>query len=589
MKFRPIPRSPMNTYRLCRLAFCLLPALLVAPAASGQFVNQTLPLVPGWNAVWIEVEPTNNAIGTVLTNLPVESVWPYTDKLTPTEFLQDLSEESWNDPGWRRWFPPASPHAILNTLFTLEAGKAYLVKVTNATTLTIVGRPVLRATPWVPDAFNLRGFNLLPGARPTFASFFAASSAQAGQPVYRLNPVSGLWTNVALATDQMRSGEAYWVFCTGASTYSGPLKVRLEQGSRLDFGLSALRLNLFIQNLADSAMTIGVNDLGRGGSSPLSWVQSTTSGLVPQPLPATFRTNLAAGLTQQLQLAIRRNDFAGTNFATILEITNQLGARVLLEVSAQKEQSATLASSSRFTGLWVGTVAVSNVCEVNSLVNSTNPTPTKSEFNLRLLIHVDTNGVARLLKEVIEMWQNGTTSINADGFTVVDRPGRYVLLTDESRIASFGGATLRDGVPVGRRISTVGFDFDAGTNNFLPLAGNFSTNGFLRVTNTIEPDFPTNPFRHKYHPDHDNLDADFNPMTPDATGAKEAYRITRRIELQFSASDPAGPTSVQALDYGYGVIGGTYRETVAGLHKSPILAQGQFRLTRLATTGVLNQ
>jgi hypothetical protein len=232
---------------------------------------------------------------------------------------------------------------------------------------------------------------------------------------------------------------------------------------------------------------------------------------------------------------------------------------------------------------------VSNVCEVNSLVNPTNPTPTKSPFDLRLIIHVDTNGVARFLKEVVQMWQNGSTTNDADGYAVTEQPGHYVLVTDDRLISQFQGATLRDGVPVGRRISSVGFDFDGGTNNCLLLAGSFATDGSLTGTLVLSPDFPTNPFRHKYHPDHDNLDAQFQPMPADATGSKEAYRVERRLELQFSAQDPAGASSVQSLDYGYDVIGGSYRETVTGLHKNPIVAQGQFRLNRVAVTGVLNQ
>jgi hypothetical protein len=187
------------------------------------------------------------------------------------------------------------------------------------------------------------------------------------------------------------------------------------------------------------------------------------------------------------------------------------------------------------------------------------------------------------------MWQNGTTTNNAQGYAVTEHPGHYVLVTDDRLISRFQGATLRDGVPVGRRISSVGFDFDGGTNNCLPLAGSFATGSSLTGTIVLSPDFPTNPFRHKYHPDHDNLDAHFLPMTADATGSKEAYRVERRLELQFSAQDPAGASSVQSLDYGYDVIGGTYRETVIGLHKYPIVAQGQFRLNRVAVTGALNQ
>ena len=73
-----------------------------------------------------------------------------------------------------------------------------------------------------------------------------------------------------------------------------------------------------------------------------------------------------------------------------------------------------------------------------------------------MLIHVDGNGTARLLKEVIQLWKEGTRIPDPEnpGLFLVDEPGRYVLLTDESLISSFTGAVLRDGEPVGYRIST---------------------------------------------------------------------------------------------------------------------------------------
>ena len=99
-------------------------------------------------------------------------------------------------------------------------------------------------------------------------------------------------------------------------------------------------------------------------------------------------------------------------------------------------------------------------------------------------------------------------------------------------------------------------------------------------TIALTPQSPTNPFRHKYHPDHDNLDDRF------ANFKAEAYAVTRVLSLQFSSTPPPG---FNDPDYGYRVQGGTYRETVTGLNKAPITCQGTFRLTRLSDIGVLNQ
>jgi len=198
------------------------------------------------------------------------------------------------------------------------------------------------------------------------------------------------------------------------------------------------------------------------------------------------------------------------------------------------------------------------------------PTPTGSEFNLRLLIHVDADGQARLLKEVIQMWKEGTYTNDVDGWKVMDQAGDYVLVTDETLLAQLRGAGVRDGQDVGRRISTVDFDFPStATNNFLPLTGQFGAGATLSGVITLPADFPTNPFRHKYHPDHG-----------------QGFAVTRSLEFQFSSGNTTGRDEPS---YGYAVISGTYRETVSGLHKAGIVAAGTFTLNRVAVTPYLNQ
>jgi hypothetical protein len=179
------------------------------------------------------------------------------------------------------------------------------------------------------------------------------------------------------------------------------------------------------------------------------------------------------------------------------------------------------------------------------------------------------------------MWKNGTYTTDPQGNRVMAKPGEYVLLTDDRLIGQFAGATMRDGVPVGRRLSTTGFDFDAGPTNCLKMSGSFAVNQQLSLTFTLAPHFPGNPYRHKYHPDHDNLDTRFAPLTNNW----EAYEVTRQIRLQFSDHDPGGTADP---DFGYAVMGGIYRETLSGLHKNPLELQGTFRLTRALPTGALN-
>ncbi|HEX7654083.1 MAG TPA: hypothetical protein VF607_11290, partial [Verrucomicrobiae bacterium] len=179
-------------------------------------------------------------------------------------------------------------------------------------------------------------------------------------------------------------------------------------------------------------------------------------------------------------------------------------------------------------------------------------------------LHVDSTGQTRLLKEVIEMWKEGTTTNDASGNTITVQAGHQALVTDDSKISQFSGVTSRDGTPIGRRISSAGFDF-AGTE--LPMTGDFATGSSVITTNFISASFARNPFRHKYHPDH-----------------QDGYDIQRVIQLQFSPPPTNAPPG-----YGDNLIYGLYQETVSGLHRTNIVAAGSFRLSRLATTPALNQ
>jgi hypothetical protein len=211
-------------------------------------------------------------------------------------------------------------------------------------------------------------------------------------------------------------------------------------------------------------------------------------------------------------------------------------------------------------------------------------TPVGEPFDVRILVHVDSNGTARFLKEVTQMWKDGTYAPAGGGGQVVSTPGHFVLVTDDAKLADFSGIALRDGRKVGRRMSTIGFDFPS---NHLDMAGTFSPSGQLTFTNRIEPNFRTNPYRHKFHPDHDNLDARYENFS------EEAFDITRVITLDFQTNYPPSPfpgsmTNESPAAWGFSEIGGVYNETITGLHKNPIEVIGSFSLKRVTVVDKLN-
>jgi len=124
-----------------------------------------------------------------------------------------------------------------------------------------------------------------------------------------------------------------------------------------------------------------------------------------------------------------------------------------------------------------------------------------------------------------------------------------------------------------------------------PLAmtcnGSFGAAGVACTASVVMPyNDPLNPFLHRYHPDHDNLDDRGQPLTPREDGrgpqTRESCTITRLVEMLFSAEDPSG---LQLAAYDDKRLGGVYRETFIGLHKNPLLAEGTFQLFRVSTVG----
>ena len=213
-------------------------------------------------------------------------------------------------------------------------------------------------------------------------------------------------------------------------------------------------------------------------------------------------------------------------------------------------------------GLWVGRAMIREVSQAQN--GSLAPTPVKDEFSFRFILHVDAAGTVRLLKEVIQLWKEGTRVPDPEnpGSFVVDEPGHFVLVTDEDLISSFEGAVLRDGEPVGLRVSTIAYDFP---QDFVVMSGSFAPGGTLSTTLVLDSQAPTNPFLHRFHPDHDNLDPRFVEFQ------EEAYSVIRAMEFEITADDPVG---LNNPGYGEDAWGGAFRETLSGLHRNDIAVEG---------------
>lgn len=201
----------------------------------------------------------------------------------------------------------------------------------------------------------------------------------------------------------------------------------------------------------------------------------------------------------------------------------------------------------QLAGLWVGAVSLDAVSQPNS-DSPAQPVPTGSEFLFPLILHVDGGGSVRILKEVVLLWERAKSA---------DTPGRTLLLTDTDMLRSLDAREL----PSGRRISSAAFDF-AGTA--VELGGSPTPGSTLSGVIEVPADLPTNPFAHRYHPDHDD--------------PEEIYAVSRRLELALETA------STEPLE-----LAGSYREALGGLHRQTLHVSGRFDLRRASRTPWLNQ
>ena len=614
-----VAMTASRTTRIAGLLGCwLLPTSLFA-----QWSTQTITLQPGWNAVFLEIQPTPRDCDTLFSGIPVESVWSWNRQFSTVQYIQDPNSLLPGQPDWLTYLPPASTNRAVSSLFTLLAEHAYLVKLaTNASpvTWTIRGQPAPRGPAWLPDSFNLTGFHVDPSAPPTFQEFFASSPAQSGHAMLRLAS-TGAWVPVNPSSDRISPGVAYWVKSSGFSAFPGPLGIVFAQGRSLNYGIGLTEQTLTIQNTSTNASTVTITPLPSltppkgvaplAGTVPLSyWLTVFPTNFGFQPLTAPLTKSIPAGGSWAIRLAVRRPDMATPPanpgpieplYESLLQVSDGAGTLWLLPVTSQGLQSAANAAAllrqSRqallpkgggqgtgadpHAGLWVGSAVINAVSEPANLVNNTNPTPTAQGFSLRVLLHVDNSGQVRLLQKVLVMWQNGTYTNAPNGVQVADQPGTYVLVTDDSLIPQFSGAALRDGQPVARRFSSSNFALDAP----MALAGSGpfgASNSVFVCTNVLSYTNVRNPFVHQYHPDHDNYDDSRTTLLADGV---ECPTITRQITWQFTASDPNG---LPLSGWGDNQVGGIYTETISGLYRMPLYVQGAFRLSLACSVGVLN-
>lgn len=326
---------------------CLLLLLLGTVDTFSQIVrrptaNQTIALRAGWNAIFIDVDPLDRDPAKVFAGLPVAKVAAYLPSRTPVEFIQDPGSKEWKREGWSVWYGPGSAEEELSDLYAVLGGRGYLVKMTEAAQLTVLGYAILTPFQWRADAYNFFGFPVDPVSPPTFGAWFAGSPSHQSTKrptVYSLDG-AGHWVPVdRMDQVQIQPNTAYWVFCQGGSSYQGPLSV-LGVPGRLDFGEVTAQIRVRLQNPLDHPLSVTMEVVGPD-NLPLVYekpVLSTGQRLLltidgPVVLPA-----IEAGSELQVPLILDRAQMTGstgTAGTAILVLRDNVGSLLRIPVTGK--------------------------------------------------------------------------------------------------------------------------------------------------------------------------------------------------------------------------------------------------------------
>ena len=322
---------------LCCVAVVCL-ANNATAASSGTLRTQQIQLQKGWNSIFLEVCPSNSTPAVVFANTPVSIAATYFPLANSVEYLTDPVRINWKKEGWSVWYAPTRSDSFLTSLYAVDGNRAFLIYSEQDFLWSIEGNVAFEPLRWKSDSYNHVGFGVNAQSPPTFGKFFSGSKAHAQRKFYRL--VGDKWTKVtAPDATSMKSGEAFWAYCQGASDFQGPLTVSIPFGHGIVFGSQGLA-RLTLGNT--STDPISVQTEIAGGVLPLSYVVRSLAGDSIDNLFVTLPTSYSmptfeAGTQTYFTLQVRREQMGQGLQSTLMKISTDVGTEIWLPLAAQRE------------------------------------------------------------------------------------------------------------------------------------------------------------------------------------------------------------------------------------------------------------
>ncbi|MBN2591388.1 MAG: hypothetical protein JXA96_16100 [Sedimentisphaerales bacterium] len=536
-----IPNSFRSVLKICAIiAIC-----------SYSNAQQIIHLEPGWNTVYLEVQPEPADCSEVFQDIPVKSIWMWNAPSSSESYVNiPVSPDSLVPSD--QWLGFFKDTPSVSNLHKLLGGKAYLIKYDGQETYEwqVRGTPCLPKIYWTPKSYNFVGFNIESDYdKASFINYFENSSAHMGSNGFH-KPVFGLvedelnnqwiWKDLTsnYQTNVIESGRAYWIYCNSHSNFVGPLEIDVEQGKDLDFSSFLTEQDLTITNVSQDYCTVSVALEDINGSNPLQYSEKDPNG---NAYWADFNSPISIVRLQPntehvLKLHINRMLVdKEQGFDAMLSISNDKGSMIKVPVMA------TCPDETDFE-LWTGTAVIDGVSEMASW-DPDQTTSVSSPFYIRLI----------LLRKNEEVGAQFYLLDQVAGIRDTSDSNSLTLITNKESLSQYAESLHSNSTLNGFRISSAAFSFSQPQEGNV-LVGDFNDNSTL-VFQNIQSSDDQNPFFHRYHPDHDNLE--------------EIPQIKRTLTLDLEM------THVEEQI-------GTYSEVIQGLTNKDIVVSGTLKLKLIA-------
>lgn len=584
--------NPLGIRRATRLAAAsalLLPLGLCPRVAEACWMTQEIPLVAGWNAIHVKVNPLDYGCSAVFGGGGIDQVtWWNRDRRDDGTGTVTSDTYAW----YADDVAPSTFGAVLGDA-------RYLVHAVAATNLVLVGTPAIPSGKIYLGESNLVGLSIPLGGSASCSDFFDGFASLADNPFQSVN-ASNTPVRQNPGSFVKDPSQAFWLETTGSgeTTWTGPLAVSVDTSDKiLSWSGSTAARTITVKNVSGTDRVARFDlekslapPAGQGAlAGPVALKRETVdwsqgyARRVYEPIAFPFTTNLAVGASFALKVrpdldAMKPADGAYLGILAVSDagsiVSGEASATGTCLVRVGLKADGGLAAAKGPAGLWVGSVALTGVNRARMLTSAKQEwdaekiQDTTQAFSFRLILHAAEDGAVSLLKQAFVASETAGDETPA-------------ILADRAAAKEF--RRLHPNATI-RRVSSANFPFME-PRAFDGALGFLKDGATLSVAFTQAYDAKDNPFVHAFHPSHDNLA--FNNGKPskkgdgaDGTGDYESWSVTRRVSLTFAGSDPLGAND----DWNKTVCGGTYRETITGLNKTPIIVEGAFRLNKTLDT-----